>query len=261
MPTPTPFPSVFLQTMKELNDAGLIDAAAALGTFLAVVVALLPMIFRWWRRPKLKLEIPPDHYRTSTTKSVEGTAAIETVLFAGVPGQAPPQAPDKLFCSAVLVIRNKGISAAVSTRVVATDLYLVNRIGRPLVWKDFSQRQITGVEELPGGLTARFVLLSRVQVGFQDSRYCIGRLVTATVQTVNSSRTVSFNCERDIEAHGTYVVRLIVSASNSRARTHLLVLKISPDDTVKLTLAGRAMVRKVRREDRERARPEVSAGG
>lgn len=250
----------FLQGMKELNDAGIINAAAALGTLLAVVVALLPSISRWWKHPKLTLEIPPNHYRVSTSTPVEGIAYMETATVLGVGGPilGPPK---KLFCSAALLVRNTGISAAVATRVVATDMYGLGSDGSATA-REFSQRQIVGVEELPGGLTAHFVIVNRVQIDSYDSRFVIGRPLTATVKTINITRTVDVApSESDIQTGGLHVLRLVLSASNGRAKSHLVMVCIGADDSIKLSLPTRAVAQKIRLADRRRTQPQVSAGG
>lgn len=247
--------------MKELNDAGIINAAAAVGTLLAVIVALLPSISRWWRRPKLRLEIPPDHYRVSSKNTVEGTTLLENMVAFGAPGAPTLSEPHKFFCSAALVIRNTGVSAAVGTRVVVTDVYALASDGSITV-RDFSQRHIAGVEELPGGLIARFVVVNRIRIDNHDSRFVIGRPLTATVSTINMTRTVGFSpAGADIQVWSPYIVRLIVSASNSRAKSHLVTLDIAADESIKLYLPARGVTKNIKRVDRQRTRPQVSAGG
>ncbi len=53
-----------LECLKRLNDAGVINAAVALGTLGAVAVALLPTISKWWYRPRLRLEISSNYFYT-----------------------------------------------------------------------------------------------------------------------------------------------------------------------------------------------------
>lgn len=244
-----------LEWFKDLNDAGIINAAAAIGTLAAVLVALLPSILTWWRRPQLRLEIPPSHFQISKTP-VEGTSHVATAVSVG---STRLTSPDTVFMSASLLVRNVGVSPAAETRVVATDLYDIMPDGKAVA-RDMPQRRLPGGGELPGALTLRLILVNRIRVDQCDSGFRIGQITSASVTTRNMDRQIHFTPKAaDIEPFGIYVVRLVTSASNARAKTHLIQMKLAKDAII-LSIPMPAIKDELKAADRTRRQPLVSEG-
>src|SRR2546422_3633892 len=93
----------FLQRLKPLNDSGLINTLGVIATFAAVVVALLPTIWKWKKRPKL-------------------TVLLKTVEIKNTTGNQQRQ--PEISTAARMLVKNGGGSAALNVRAVVTDLYV-----------------------------------------------------------------------------------------------------------------------------------------
>ncbi len=133
------------------------------------------------------------------------------------------------------MIRNVGRSAATGTRVVITDFYELTENGgiEPL---DIPQKRLPGGGDLPAGLVSRLLLLERIRINAVDSGFIFGHPLAVAVHAsdIGPLRVGFTPSNPDLRNFGHYILRIVTSASNVRAKTHFMMAGLHDNDLIKL---------------------------
>ena len=202
---------------------------------------------------KLVLEIPVNASQVSETP-LEGIAGTFTP--AGV--VAAPMFTSA-YWQAALAIRNTGRTAAVGVRVVITDVYRVTDSGK-IATVDFSQRALPGDGELSSRLVARFVMASRARIANNDSGFVLGPLTHAVTTSIVGPAVRFTPAQPDLTQVGDYLLRVVTAASNVRAKTHVVEMRLQTNGPIKICFPNVTILEALRRLDRARHQPSVSHG-
>lgn len=243
----------FLWELKELHEAGLINLLGVIAMFAVVVVALLPQILRWSRRPKLHIAIPGNYFAPRQNFSNENIGVYTL--------------------SAPFILRNAGRSPASNIRAVATDFYkFLPSPENTCEHVRSSQNALEGSDiDLSAGVSTPLLLCSFTGAGRFKSGFVIGRSIKCAFTFPNqggaaaSGSGVKFSPPPDLEV-GTYVARVVISGSNVLPTANLILMElggeVNPEigEEIKLGIAGRRERRAVRAADRRREKFRVSQG-
>ncbi len=246
--------SEFLRDLRPYHEAGFINLLGVIALLGVVLVALLPQLLRWLRRPILHIAIPGNYFAPKQNFSNENIAVYSL--------------------AAPFILRNAGHSPAAHIRAVATDFYKF--VPGPRMSCDHvrsSQHALEGSEiDLPPGFSTPILLCSFTGAGRYKSGFVIGRSIKCAFSFPNQasgvaagSGGVKFSPPPDLDA-GTYVARVIISGSNVPPASTLIMMELGDEvnpelgEEIKLGIAGSRERRAVEKADVRRQKFRISQG-
>jgi hypothetical protein len=232
----------FLSSLKRFNDAGVINMLGVIATFTVALIALAPSIRKWWKRPKLAIQLKPV-----TIANVPGHQGLSVI--------SQPRAPE-ITTTAGMLIHNTGSSAALRVRCVITELYVGS--GKSFQWRDRPQETLGADSDLPAGLPLSISLLLRKQIGDFDSGFFFGKLPPVATSVSVTGTKISMPGERTPLPAGTYIVRIVVSANNAAPTTHLIRIELT--NGMQLQFAKWRERWAIRKADRQAMKGQISKG-
>ena len=227
----------FLQQLKPLNDSGLINTLGVIATFAAVLVALLPAMWKWKKRPKFAVLL-----KAVEIKNAMGSLHVQP----------------EISTTARMLVKNVGGSAALNVRAVLTDFY-IQTSSKPLsfVWRDYGQKTLTPSDkDLPAGLSFPVSLVGRYQTLQFNTGFILGGVPRMSVG--NASVNVGMLGLDDPLSAGTYVIRVVVSANNTVPTTHLIQMQVA--EAIQMRVAKWREHWAVQKADWQAIKGEISTG-